>query len=110
MIDVVSPYRRNTARNGILRTHPISRRAHLRVRAVRELALEIKGNIFANLVAPPQSAEGMHEGIARPRCPYGEETGFRVKWATGIWGRGIVYQLKPRFKGFVGSHSMFADL
>ena len=80
------------------------------MRAVRELALEVESDIFADPEATAQSTRRMHEGIARPRCPYGEETGFRVKWATGIWGRGIVYQLKPRFKGFVGSHSMFADL
>ena len=110
MIDVVSPCRRNTARNGILRTHPISCRAHLRMRAVRELALEVKSNIFADPVATPQPAEGMHEGIARSWRPYGEETSFRVNRAAGIWGRRIVYQFKPRFKGFVCSHSMFGDL
>ena len=80
------------------------------MRAVRELALEVESDIFAEPVATPQPAEGMHEGIARPRRPYGEETGFRVKWATGIGGRRIVYQLKPRFKGFVCSHSMFSAL
>ena len=48
VINIVTPCRRNAARNGILRTHPISRRAHLRVRAVRELALEVKSNIFAD--------------------------------------------------------------
>ena len=53
MIDVVSPRRRNTSRNGILRTHPISRRAHFRVRAVRELALEVESDIFADPVATP---------------------------------------------------------
>ena len=56
MIDVVSPCRRNAARNGILRTHPISRRTHLRVRAVRELALEIESDIFADAEATPQPA------------------------------------------------------
>lgn len=78
--------------------------------AVRELALEIKSDIFADAVATPQPAEGMHEGIARSRRPHGEETGFRVSRAAGIGGRRIVYQLKPRFKGFVCSHSMFGDL
>ena len=82
VIDVVSPCRRNTARNGILRTHPISRRTHLRMLAVRELALEIKSNIFADPVATPQTARGMHEPIARSRRPYGEETSFRVNRAT----------------------------
>ena len=80
------------------------------MRAVRELALEIKSNIFADPEATAQSTRRMHECVARPRCPYGEETSFGVKWATGIGGRRIVYQLKPRFKGFVGSHSMFGDL
>lgn len=83
VIDVVSPCRRNTARNGILRTHPISRRTHLRMRAVRELALEVESDIFADPVATPQPARGMHEGIARSRRPYGEETSFRVNRATG---------------------------
>lgn len=82
VIDVVSPCRRNTARNGILRTHPISRRTHLRMRAVRELALEVESDIFADPVATPQPARGMHEGIARSRRPYGEETSFRVNRAT----------------------------
>lgn len=89
VIDVVSPCRRNTARNGILRTHPISRRTHLRMRAVRELALEVESDIFADPVATPQPARSMHEGIARSRRPYGEETSFRVNRATGIWGRVI---------------------
>ena len=80
------------------------------MRAVRELALEIKSNIFADAEATPQPAEGMHEGIARSWRPYGEETGFGIERAAGIWGRGIVYQFKPRFKGFMGSHSMFGDL
>lgn len=53
------------------------------MRAVRELALEIKSDIFADAEATPQSAEGMHEGIARPRRPHGEEKGFRVKRAVG---------------------------
>lgn len=44
---------------------------------MRELALEIKSDIFADAEATPQSAEGMHEGIARPRRPHGEEKGFR---------------------------------
>ena len=78
--------------------------------AVRELALEIKSDIFADAVATPQPAEGMHEGIARSRRPYGEETSFGVIRAADIGGRRIVYQLKPRFKGFVGSHSTFGDL
>lgn len=83
VIDVVSPCRRNTARNGILRTHPISRRTHLRMRAVRELALEVESDIFADAEATPQPARGMHEGIARSRRPYGEETSFGIEWATG---------------------------
>ena len=58
------------------------------MRAVRELALEVKSNIFADPVATPQPAEGMHEGIARSRCPHWEETGSRIKWATGIGGGG----------------------
>ena len=53
------------------------------MRAVRELALEIKSNIFTDAEATPQPAEGMHEGIARSWCPHGEETGFRVSRATG---------------------------
>ena len=69
------------------------------MRAVRELALEVKSDIFADAEATPQSAEGMHEGIARSWCPHGEETSFRIERATGIGGRRIVYQLKPRFKG-----------
>ena len=77
---------------------------------MRELALEVKSNILTDAEATPQPAEGMHEGIARSWRPYGEETGLRIKWATGIGGRRIVYQLKPRFKGFVCSHSMFGDL
>ena len=81
-VDVVSPCRRITARNGILRTHPISRRTHLRMRAVRELALEVESDIFADPVATPQPARGMHEGIARSRRPYGEETSFGIEWAT----------------------------
>ena len=83
MIDVVSPCRRNAARDGILRTHPISRRTHLRMLAVRELALEVESDIFADPVATPQPARSMHEGIARSRRPYGEETSFRVNRATG---------------------------
>lgn len=110
VIDVVSPCRRNAARDRILRTHPISRRTHLRMCAVCELALEVKSDIFTDAEATPQPAEGMHEGIARSRRPYGEETGFRVSRAAGIGGRGIVCQFKPRFKGFVCSHSMFGDL
>ena len=89
VIDVVSPCRRNTARNGILRTHPISRRTHLRMCAVRELALEVESDIFADPVATPQPARGMHEGIARSRRPYGEETSFGIEWAAGVWGRVI---------------------
>ena len=80
VIDVVSPCRRNTARNGILRTHPISRRTHLRMRAVRELALEVESDIFADPVATPQPARSMHEGIARSRRPYGEK---RVSGSIG---------------------------
>lgn len=93
-----------------MRTHPISRRAHLRVRAVRELALEVKSNIFADPVATPQPAEGMHEGIARSRCPYGEEMGFGIERTADNGGRRIVCQLKPRFKGSVCNRSMFGDL
>lgn len=78
--------------------------------AVRELALEIKSDIFADPEATPQPAEGMHERIARSRCPHREETGFRIERTAGIGGRRIIYQLKPRFKGFMGSHSMFGDL
>ena len=110
MIDVVSPCRRITARNGILRTHPISRRTHLRMRAVRELALEVKSDILTDAEATPQPTRRMHEGIARSWRPHGEETSFGVSRAAGIGGRRIVYQLKPRFKGFVCSHSMFGDL
>lgn len=69
------------------------------MRAVRELALEVESDIFADAEATPQSAEGMHEGIARSWRPYGEETSFRIERATGIWGMRIVYQFKPRFKG-----------
>ena len=82
VIDVVSPCRRNTARNGILRTHPISRRTHLRMRAVRELALEVESDIFADPVATPQTARRIREGIARSWRPYGEETSFGIEWAT----------------------------
>ncbi len=80
------------------------------MRAVRELALEVKSDIFADAEATPQSAEGMHEGIARSWRPHREETSFRVNRATGIGGRRIVYQIKPRFKWFVCSYSMFGDL
>lgn len=80
------------------------------MRAVRELALEIKSNIFADAEATPQPAEGMHEGIARSWRPYGEETGFGIERAAGIWGRGIVYQFKPRFKGYVCNRSMCGAL
>lgn len=80
------------------------------MRAVRELALEVKSDIFADAEATPQPAEGMHEGIARSRRPHGEEMSFRVSRAADIGGRGIVYQFKPRFKGFVCSHSTFGDL
>ena len=59
------------------------------MRAVRELALEIKSNIFADPEATAQSTRRMHECVARPRRPYGEETSFGVKWATGIGGRVI---------------------
>lgn len=80
------------------------------MRAVRELALEIKSDIFADAEATPQPAEGMHEGIARSWRPYGEETSFGIERAASIGGRRIIYQLKPLFKGFVCSHSMFGDL
>ncbi len=110
VINVVTPCRRNATRDRILRTHPISRRTHLRMCAVRELALEVESDIFAEPVATPQPAEGMHEGIARSWCPYGEETSFRVNRATGIGGRGIVYQFKPRFKGYVCNRSIIGDL
>lgn len=53
------------------------------MRAVCELALEVKSNILADPVATPQPARGMHEGIARSWHPYGEETSFRVNRATG---------------------------
>lgn len=53
------------------------------MRAVCELALEVKSDIFADAEATPQSARRMHEGIARSRRPHGEETGFRVNRATG---------------------------
>ena len=49
---------------------------------MRELALEIKSDIFADPVATPQPARGMHEGIAWSRRPYGEETSFGIEWAT----------------------------
>ena len=99
VIDVVSPRRRNAARDRILRTHPISRRTHLRVRAVCELALEIKSDILTDAEAIAKSTRGMRQCIARSWCPHREETGLRIKWATGIGGRRIVCQLKPRFKG-----------
>lgn len=89
VIDVVSPCRRNTARNGILRTHPISRRTHLRMRAVRELALEVESDIFADPVATAQSTRGMHQSVARSWCPHREETSLRVNRAAGIGGGGI---------------------
>lgn len=50
---------------------------------MRELALEIKSNIFADAEATPQPAEGMHEGIARSWRPYGEETGFGIEREIG---------------------------
>lgn len=56
VINIVTPCRRNAARDRILRTHPISRRAHLRVCAVRELALEVESDIFADAEATPQPA------------------------------------------------------
>jgi len=59
------------------------------MRAVRELALEVKSDIFADAEATPQSTRRMHEGIARSRRPYGEETGFGIERAAGIWGRVI---------------------
>lgn len=80
------------------------------MRAVRELALEVKSDIFADPVVTAQSTRGVHQSVARSWCSHREETSFRVKWATGIGGRRIVYQLKPRFKGFVCSHSMFSAL
>ncbi len=110
VIDVVSPCRRNAARNGILRAHPISRRAHLRVRAVRELALEVKSDIFTDAEATAQSTRGMHQSIARSWCPHREETGFRIKRAARIGGRRIVYHLKPRFKGSACNRSVCGEL
>ena len=80
------------------------------MRAVCELALEIKSNIFADAVATAQSTRRMHQSVARSWCPHGKETSFGIERATGIGGRRIVYQLKPRFKGFVCSHSIFGDL
>lgn len=68
------------------------------MRAVRELALEVKSNIFADPVATPQPAEGMHEGIARSRCPHWEETGSRIKWATGIGGEEDCLPIKASFQ------------
>lgn len=59
------------------------------MRAVRELALEVKSDIFADPEATAQSTRRMHESIARPRRPYGEETGFWIKRAAGIGGRVI---------------------
>ncbi len=56
------------------------------MRAVRELALEIKSNIFADPEATPQPTEGMREGITRSWHPNGEETSFRVNRAAGIGG------------------------
>ena len=53
------------------------------MRAVCELALEVKSDIFADAEATPQPAEGMHEGIARSWCPDREETSLRVNRATG---------------------------
>lgn len=53
------------------------------MRAVRELALEVESDIFADPVATPQPARGMHEGITRSWHPYGEETTFRVNRAIG---------------------------
>lgn len=80
------------------------------MRAVRELALEVKSDIFADPVATPQPTRRMHQSVARSWCPYGEETSFGIERAAGIGGRRIVYQLKPRFKWFVCSHSIFGDL
>lgn len=77
---------------------------------MRELALEIKSDILTDAEAIAKSTRGMRQCITRSWCPHREETGFRVSRAAGIGGRGIVYQFKPRFKGFVGSHSMFGDL
>ena len=56
---------------------------------MRELALEVESDIFADPVATPQPTRGMHEGIARSRRPDGEETSFRVNRATGIGGGAI---------------------
>lgn len=56
---------------------------------MRELALEIKSNIFADPVATAQSTRGMHQSVARSRRPYGEETSFGIERAAGIWGRVI---------------------
>lgn len=55
---------------------------------MRELALEVKSNIFADPVATAQSTRRMHEGIARSWRPYGEETGFRIERAAGTGGGG----------------------
>lgn len=86
VINVVTPRRRNAARDRILRTHPISRRTHLRVRAVCELALEVKSDIFTDAEATAQTTRRMHQSIARPWCPHREETSFRVNRVTGIGG------------------------
>ena len=66
--------------------------------AVRELALEIKGNIFADAEATPQPAEGMHEGIARSWHPYGEETSFGIERAAGIGGEEDCLPIKASFQ------------
>lgn len=86
VINVVTPCRRNATRDRILRTHPISRRTHLRVRAVCELALEIKSDILTDAEAIAKSTRGMRQCIARSWCPHREETGLRVSRATGIGG------------------------
>lgn len=110
VIDVVSPRRRNAARDRILRTHPISRRTHLRVRAVCELALEVKSDIFTDAEATAQPTRGVHQSIARSWCPHREETAFRIKRAARIGGRRIVYHLKPRFKASARNRSMCGAL
>ena len=56
---------------------------------MRELALEVKSDILTDAEATPQPTRRMHEGIARSRRPYGEETGFGIERAAGIWGRVI---------------------
>lgn len=110
VINIVTPCRRNAARDRILRTHPISRRTHLRMCAVRELALEIKSDILADAEAIAKSTRGMRQSITRSWCPHREETAFRIKRAARIGGRRIVYHLKPRFKASARNRSMCGAL